>query len=353
MTIVQVPERVVRWVDDRQQDRPWVALPIGIIRKYADDRGSAFASMVTYHAFLGLLALLVVVLTLSARFLDGQATGDGGILDTTLEQMPLVGDRLRDGLSTLDAGGLGLSVGIFGLLWTSFGVYHSLQLALNQVWNVPGVERQGFVARHVRALLLFTLLIGAAAGGAVVRTADSLQAIPAVVRAPVAAAVAAIVLLAVLRITVAPVVDTVRLVPAAIVAGLAWEVLQRIGIALVSDRLSRASELYGSVGIVVVALFWINLLTRAVIVANETAVVAWRRLWPRRIAQPPLTDADRQVLEGLVLNERRRPEQHVSVTFTDQDEDQEGDEDEDRWSDASGADLAPVSRDGPVRRRGR
>ena len=65
----------------------------------------------------------------------------------------------------------------------------------------------------------------------------------------------------------------------------------------------------------VVTLFWINLLTRAVIIANEAAVVGGRRLWPRRIAQPPLTEADRRVLEGLVHNERRRPEQHVRVTF--------------------------------------
>jgi hypothetical protein len=122
-------------------------------------------------------------------------------------------------------------------------------------------------------------------------------------------------LLGVFRIVVAPSVPTVRLIPAAVLAGLLWELLQRVGVFLITDRLGEAQDLYGGIGFVVVVLFWINLLVRSAVFANEWAVVSWRGLWPRRIAQPPLTDADRRVLEALVLNERRRPEQHIEVRF--------------------------------------
>ena len=128
-------------------------------------------------------------------------------------------------------------------------------------------------------------------------------------------AVTSVLLLGVLRIVTAPAVATVRLVPAALLSGLLWELLQRLGAPIVADRLARADDLYGALGVVVVTLFWINLLARAIIVANEWAVVGWRELWPRRIAQPPLTDADRRVLVFLARNERRRPEQHVEITF--------------------------------------
>jgi uncharacterized BrkB/YihY/UPF0761 family membrane protein len=111
------------------------------------------------------------------------------------------------------------------------------------------------------------------------------------------------------------VVPLARLVPAAALAALFWELLQRVGAWIVLDRLAQAEDLYGGIGFVVVTLFWINLLARSAILANEWAVVSWDRLWPRRIAQPPLTEADREVLTRLVHNERRRPEEHIEVRF--------------------------------------
>jgi hypothetical protein len=42
-----------------------------------------------------------------------------------------------------------------------------------------------------------------------------------------------------------------------------------------------------------------------------------RRLWPRAIVQPPLTEADRASMALQALQNQRRPEQHVEVTFDD------------------------------------
>jgi hypothetical protein len=42
-----------------------------------------------------------------------------------------------------------------------------------------------------------------------------------------------------------------------------------------------------------------------------------RRLWPRSIVQPPLTEADRASMALQALQNQRRPEQHVEVTFDD------------------------------------
>jgi hypothetical protein len=46
-------------------------------------------------------------------------------------------------------------------------------------------------------------------------------------------------------------------------------------------------------------------------------VVLSRRLWPRSIVQPPLTEADRASMALQALQNQRRPEQHVEVTFHD------------------------------------
>lgn len=326
--MAEAAERAVRWFDDKQQDRQWLAYPTGVVRKYADDRGSAFAGLVTYHVFLGMLPLLVVVLTVLSEVLEGSADLRQAALDSTLAQFPVVGDRIRNDVSALAASEAVLAISLPALLWTAWGIYNSMQLALNHVWNVEGVDRQGFLSRHIRGLVLFTLVVGAALGTAPVRGWEVASWVPDAIALAASTLLstlaAACLLLGVLRIVVSPAVPWRDLVPAAIGAAVLWEGLQQLGPRLVIDRLARADDLYGALGVVVVALFWINLLARAIIIANEGAVVAQRRLWPRRIAQPPLTDADRRVLEALMRNERRRPEMRANIEFDDETEEIDG-----------------------------
>jgi hypothetical protein len=46
-------------------------------------------------------------------------------------------------------------------------------------------------------------------------------------------------------------------------------------------------------------------------------VVLARRLWPRALIQPPLTEADRSSMALQALQNQRRPEQQVEVTYND------------------------------------
>jgi YihY family inner membrane protein len=350
MGVTDLPERGVRRFDELQQQHWWLAHPIGAVRKYADDRGSALAGLVTFQVFLGMLPLLVVVLTVLGRLIDVSPEIRDAILESTIAQFPVIGSRIEDDIDTLAPDGIWIVASIAGLLWTATGIYHSMQLALNQVWNVEGVGRQGFVSRHLRALLLFALVILAALGTAFIRGRPLLPWRSAILldigSALISAVIAIGLLLAVFRIVVAPSIPTAHLVPAAVLGGLFWELLQRIGTWVVLDRLAEAEDLYGSIGFVVVALFWINLLARSAIFANEWAVVSWQGLWPRRIAQPPLTEADRRVLERLVLNERRRPEEHIDITW-----DERADTGPDDGADGDGAGDGGADERDPVPRR--
>jgi YihY family inner membrane protein len=315
------PEGAVRAFDEAQQTRWWLAHPIGVVRKYADDRGSALAGLVTYQVFLGLIPLLVVLLTLLGRFATGSKRIRDALVDSTLTQVPIVGRGLKDDIGALTVTGPWLAVSVIGLLWTSTGIYTSLQLALNQVWNVRGVNRQGFVNRQVRSLLLFALMVVAAVGtpalGVDRLAPPDAGPFASSAEALLGALVSTVLLFVVFRITVSSEVRTAHLVPAAVVAGLFWELLQRIGGRIVTGQLQQAEQVYGGLGLVVAVLLWINLLARSAVFANEWAVVSLRQLWPRRITQPPLTPVDRSVLEGLVRNEHRRPEQHIEVWFDD------------------------------------
>jgi hypothetical protein len=64
-------------------------------------------------------------------------------------------------------------------------------------------------------------------------------------------------------------------------------------------------------------LAWIYLAIEITVYSAEINVVLARRLWPRSIVQPPLTEADRASMALQALQNQRRPEQHIEVTWDD------------------------------------
>ena len=62
---------------------------------------------------------------------------------------------------------------------------------------------------------------------------------------------------------------------------------------------------------------YIYLAVEITVYAAEINVVLARRLWPRSIVQPPLTEADRASMALQALQNQRREEQHIEVSFHD------------------------------------
>ena len=117
-------------------------------------------------------------------------------------------------------------------------------------------------------------------------------------------------------------VPTRKLLPGAITGGILWTVLQVLGTYLVHHFL-HSDSVYGVFATVLGLLAWIYLAIEITVYSAEINVVLARRLWPRSIVQPPLTEADRASMALQALQNQRRPEQHVEVTFDDREPDAE------------------------------
>jgi uncharacterized BrkB/YihY/UPF0761 family membrane protein len=102
-----------------------------------------------------------------------------------------------------------------------------------------------------------------------------------------------------------------------------WTVLQTLGVYIVDRQLERANLIYGVFAVVIVLLSWMYLSAQLLLYAAELNVVLARRLWPRSLLQPPLTEPDRRVLTALAEAEERRPEQTIEVTFAPEPDGQE------------------------------
>jgi uncharacterized BrkB/YihY/UPF0761 family membrane protein len=212
----------------------------------------------------------------------------------------------------------GLIIGLIVLVWGSLGVTRAAQTAMAEVWNVPAVDRPGFVARLVRSLgfvgvlgldaVVITVVAGFASfGGHSVglRVAAAVVAVTADVGLYIVA----------FRILTPPAVLRRFLVPGAVIAGVAWAVLQYVGAYLVGHQLRHSGQVYGYFASILGLIGFLYLACQITLYAAELNVVRAQRLYPRSIVPPPLTPADERVLGDIARAAERRPEQRVAVEF--------------------------------------
>jgi YihY family inner membrane protein len=306
-------ERGLRAFDRAQQRFPVAAFLFAVNKKYGDDNGGNLATLLTYNAFLALFPLLLVLVTVLGLVAGGSSSITHRILHSALRTFPIIGTDLARNIHALHRNSLpGLVIGVLGLLWGSLGAAQTGQYAMAEIWNVPKLDRPGFLPRLGRSvgllLALFVFLVVGTGLSGVAAATDRLGVPLRVLGALASLLVDIGLFLVAYRLLTPKGVRTRQLLPGSLIAGVAWAVLQAVGTLVVTRDLRGASAVYGFFAIVLGALAWIYLIMRVVIYAAEANVVLDRHLWPRSLVQPPLTPVDRQMLVTYVHQERRRPE---------------------------------------------
>ncbi|MGH3276754.1 MAG: YihY/virulence factor BrkB family protein, partial [Streptosporangiaceae bacterium] len=212
-----------------------------------------------------------------------------------------------------------LIVGLAVLIWGTTRLAQSGIFTMEQVWNLPGPQRPGYVPRLGRS----AAFLGMLGLGVIITTA--LAGLDAFGRqsAPLIVAAAALAVLvncglyvAGFRVLTPAAIPLRRLLPGAIAGGACWTALQALGTFLIRYAL-HGTAAYGAFATVLGLLAWVYLGVEVTVYAAEVNVVLARRLWPRSIVQPPLTEADRHSMALQALQNQRREEQEVEVTFSD------------------------------------
>ena len=304
-------EKLIRAIDRRQQTNRPLAFVVAVCKKFGDDRAGMLASVLAYDAFLAIFPLLLLLTTIVGFISDRNPGVRDAVLHSALRDFPIVGAQLANSVHPLKGSLVAVLIGSIGLLWGSMGVSQAAQLAMAEIWNIPGVHRPGFLPRLVRSLGF----VGALGAGIVLTTA--VTAIAAF--APGALVSRGVAELGIVGVNIGlfivlfrvltPNIATVDLLPGAAIGGIGWSFLQGVGALLVGHTLRNASQLYGFFGSVLGLVSWLFLTAQLTLYAAEVNVVRVRKLWPRSIVQPPLTDADREVLDAIAGEGRRRPEQ--------------------------------------------
>ena len=182
-----------------------------------------------------------------------------------------------------------------------------------EVWNVPGVDRPPFVARLVRGLAFLGILGTGLVATTVLASLSALgDGLPLRVGGlALSTALNVGLFVGTFRVLTVREVPSRSLLPGAVLGGIGWSALQVLGGELVAHQLRHSSQVYGYFGSVLGLVSWVFLGAQLTVYSAEVNVVWARRLWPRSIVQPPLTEADKRAFDAIAIQGERRPEQSV------------------------------------------
>jgi membrane protein len=290
---------MIRAADQFQQQRAWLALPVAVAKKYADNRAWDLAALIAYYAFLAIFPLLLILVTVLNLVLHSDSGLRHRVVDSALAHYPVIGPQLDNSISPLKQTGFALAVGVAGLLVGSRGVARVMQNALNSAWEIPLTRRPRFPWSFLRGL---AMLIVIGAGLITTSTLSGVASSGADLLTGIGSAVLVLVLSLGLnigmfwlgfRLAAVSEISWRRLLPGAVISALAWQVMQTIGGYLVTHQLARSSNLYGTFAIVLGLIGWLYLEALLTVAAMEANAVLAYRLWPRSL-RPPRTASDRR-----------------------------------------------------------
>jgi membrane protein len=313
--------RLIASADRWQQRHALLGFPLAVRQKFADDQGGFLSASVTYYAFFSIFPLLLVLVTLLGYALEGDPGLQHRVLDSALADFPVIGPQLRDNVHSLRGSAPALVVGIGVAVWAGTSVALAFENALDHIWGVPIRRRANPLLARVRALAWIAAIGGITLVGTVLGSASAFATYGPAVRIAavvVSLAINVVVFLAVFRVLTSHSPSWRDVLPGALVAAIAWEVLQAAGGYIVDRQLRHASSTYGVFAIVIGLLSWIYLAATVTLLSAEINVVRARRLWPRSfslLSEQPLTAGDEDALRQRADVEERRSDEEVSVTF--------------------------------------
>jgi membrane protein len=320
---VSLAQRTIHGIDGFQRRHGWAGFSFAVLKKYGDDQAGYLAALIAYYGFFSVFPLMLVFVSVLGIVLANSPQLQQQIIDSALAQFPIVGPTIAEEIHAITGNALALTVGIVTALWAGLGVVQATQNAMSHVWDIPRKDRPNFFISRFRGLLML-LILGTTllastffTGLATARGANGTVLLTWEIG--ISLLLNLVLFLLIYRVLTRLDLRWRDVLPGAITAAIIWTALQGVGGYYVEHAIKRASNVYGTLALVIGLLVWIYLGGQLTLLCAEINVVRARQLWPRGIA-PPLTPADQRVLRAGTLAERRRPEQHISVTFDTEEE---------------------------------
>ena len=316
---------LMRAVDKFQQRRRWLAFPVAVWKKFGDDQAGSLAALIAYYAFVSIFPLLLVLITVLGIVLRNHPALQARVLSDVAHNLPGVGNLLTSSVRARSGGGVALAVGLIFALLGGRGVATAIMNALNTVWEVPLTERPGFPLSLLRSVGMIVVIgVGEIVSFTLAGFAGGVGHVFTGAGAYIAATAVSLVLNVgvfwlVFRLGTAKEVAGRDLWLGAVLSAIVWQVLQSVGAALIRHAAGTSNTTNATFGLVLGLLAFLYLQAELTLYAVQASAVRARRLWPRSMFPPPLTEADRRAFELYAKVQQRRPEQEIESVLPSED----------------------------------
>lgn len=309
-------------LDDFQRRHPVLGFPLGVTYKFFDDQGGYLAALITYYGFVSLFPLLLVFTTVLGILLEHHEKLKDLIVDSALNQIPVIGDQLTDPAG-LSGGTLAVIIGLVGAVYGGLGVAVASQNAMNAAWNVPRNSRPNPVKVRLRGVVLL-LTVGLSMIGVVAinvtAAAIDLQGLSDLFTRIGALVVSLGVFVFGFRFGTARPLTVRQVLPGALLAAAGWQLLQHFGGVYIQHVISRTEKINGVFAVVLGLIAFLYLASVLVVIAMEVNSVLAYKLYPRALTtiftdKVHLTAGDERAYRRLAQAQRQKGFETVTVTF--------------------------------------
>lgn len=318
---------VVRNVDRFQRRHPVVGFPLAVIYKYFDDQGPFLAAIISFYAFVAIFPLMLISTSILGFVLQDDPALRDRLLDTALNQFPIVGDQLqsREGLRGSTSA---IVIGAIAATYGSLNLGQAAQNAAHITWAVPRNSRTNALLQRVRSLVLLSFaglgILALAVASSVLANPDAVGVdagdLGWVIRI-VGFVVTSVIFVGLFRLVSGGRASTRSVLPGAMTVSVLWQLLQLVGSSFVTNVIGAAEQQMNQTFALVLGLVaFLYLAGLMIVLGFEINVVLRRRLYPRALLTPFTdnvvpTEADLKAYTGYAKAQRHKGFQSIESNF--------------------------------------
>lgn len=249
-------------------------------------------AVLAYYGVLTIFPLMMAATTVLGFVLEGNPQLQEDIIDSAVSQIPVVGSQIENNAGEITGNYWALIIGLAVALWSSMKAFVGIQMALDDTWEIPVLDRDKMPKQRLRALIGI-VVIGLAQVAAVALASIVAQAgLPALGNIGIAigtACINAVVAATMYRYLTTKTIGWGDVWPGAVFCAVLFTVLQFAGTKIMSDALDSAQEVYGAFAGMLALMTWISLYALISLLGAELNAELVRRRQGERADDVDLT----------------------------------------------------------------
>jgi len=108
-------KRLLRAVDEFQQQHAWISFPVAVWKKFGDDQAGNLAALIAYSALVAIFPLLLLLVTVLDIVLKNNPELKQKVMKAAIDQYPVIGPQLQKSIGQLGGKGIALAVAAIGI----------------------------------------------------------------------------------------------------------------------------------------------------------------------------------------------------------------------------------------------